>query len=83
MKETLGDDGGKDEGMVCAEFSLHGIAVCFGLPMQVLIAVSTFQWLHAPHPEVIGEGPQDMDRLLKGMLNLESQAIDTDDLQWR
>ena len=49
--------------------------------MQILIAVSTSQGLHGAHPEVIREGPEDMNGLLEGVLYFEPKAIDTDNLQ--
>ena len=81
LEKTLGDDTGEDEDVVGAHLSLHGIAVLFRLSMQVLIAISTSQRLHVVHPEVISKGPEDMDGLLKGVLDFEPKAVDADNLQ--
>jgi len=49
--------------------------------MEVLVAADASQRLHGAHPEVIGIHADDTERLLEGHFDLESQPIDSDDLQ--
>ena len=51
--------------------------------MQVLVAADAPQSRHGRHPEVIGIRANDSEGLLEGHFNLESQAIDSDDVQGR
>ena len=51
------------------------------LVVQVLVAADAPQSRHGRHPEVIGIPADDPEGLLEGHFDLESQAIDSDDVQ--
>ena len=67
--------------MVGRDLSADGVAVCFRFAVQVLVAADARQSRHGRHPEVIGIRANDSEGLLEGHFNLESQAIDSDDVQ--
>src|SRR6516165_6978417 len=48
--------------------------------MEMLIAAVAADRLHIGHPEMIGERADLADRLLEGELDLEAQAVETNDL---
>jgi hypothetical protein len=48
--------------------------------MKMLIAVIAAQWLHVGHPKMVGERADPAHRLFEGVLDLEAQTIETNDL---
>ena len=48
--------------------------------MEMLIAAVAAQRLHVGHPEVVGEGTDPAYCLLEGVLDLEAQAVETNDI---
>jgi hypothetical protein len=48
-------DAGLQEDVVGVDFSLDALAVLERFPMQILVAVATFERFHVLHPEVVGE----------------------------
>src|SRR6202007_1996914 len=56
------------------------VAVVGRPAMQMLIAVAVTQRDHIHHPEMIGEGSDQADRLLEAVLDLEAQAVKINDV---
>ena len=48
--------------------------------MEMLIAAVAAQRLHVGHPEMVGEGTDLAHCLLEGVLDLEAQAVETNDI---
>ena len=48
--------------------------------MEILIAVVAAQRLHVEHPEMVGERTDLAHCLLEGVLDLEAQAVETNDV---
>ena len=51
--------------------------------MEVLISLTTADWLHRHHPEVVGIRTDHMNGLAKADLDLEAVAVKGKDLQRR
>ena len=67
--------------MVGSELCLDVFAIFLRLPVQILVSVSSSKGLHVAHPEVVGVGAERADGLLERQLDLEPQAVETDDLE--
>ena len=48
--------------------------------MKILTTSAALAWFHIFHPEVVGERPNDVNRLLKGNFDFEAQTIEADNL---
>ena len=66
---------------VGGNLSPDNISVSIGFAMQVLVSVHALDWRHGGYPEVIAIGADEAKSLHLGQFDLESQAIDADDIQ--
>src|ERR1700739_641375 len=80
LKQSLADDAGLDEDVVSVKLALDVVAVLERGTMEMLIAVVAAQRLHVGHPEMVGERTDLAHRLLEGVLDLEAQAVETNDV---
>ena len=78
--DALGDQPQLHEAMVGVEFSSHGVAVGGALAVQMLVAGISFDGGHGPHPEVVEKGADNAQCALEGHLDLESIAVEANDL---
>ena len=76
----MADDACLDEDVVCVELALDVVAVFGRGAVEMLVAIVASQRLHVLHPEVIAERTDLTHSLLEGELDLESQAVETNDL---
>src|SRR5450759_1819027 len=67
--------------MVSRDLTADGLAVFRRFAVQVLVAADAPEWRHGRHPEVIGIRADAPQSLLERHFDLESQAIDVDDVQ--
>jgi hypothetical protein len=81
LQQALCDEAKLDVALICVDLASDGVAVSLGFAVQVLIAAYPAHRRHGRHPEVIAIGADDAQRLLERHSDLESQAIDTDDIQ--
>jgi len=79
----LGDKSQLDVAMIGADLSTHGVAIRIRFPMEVLVTADASERLHGGHPEVIGIRSDDMERLLEGDFDLETQPVNSDDVHGR
>ena len=81
LKQSLADDAGLDEErVVSVKLALDVVAVLERGTMEMLIAAVTAPRLHLGHPEMVGEGTDLAHCLLEGVLDLEAQAVETNDI---
>ena len=80
LEQALGDNAGLNEGMISVHFAPDMVSVIVRLAMKVLIAVAVAQRSNILHPEMICECADLVHRLFKAVLDLEAQAIETDDI---
>lgn len=66
--------------MVGVKLALDVVTVFERRAMKMLIAVIAAQWLHVGHPKMVGERTDLAHRLFEGVLDLEAQTIETNDL---
>ena len=75
------DDASVDEAVIGIELPHDVVAISFGLSVEILVAVSWSQRLHALHPEMVGVGADGANGLLEGEFDFESQAVEPDDIE--
>src|SRR5208283_546780 len=80
VKQSMADDACLDEDVVGVELALDAVAVLGRGAVKMLVAIVAAQRLHVLHPEVIAERTDLAHSLLEGELDLESQAVETNDL---
>src|SRR3984957_20722059 len=80
LKLSLTDEPCLDEDVVGVKLALDVVAVFERGAMKMLIAVIAAQWLHVGHPKMVGERADPAHRLFEGVLDLEAQTIETNDL---
>ena len=80
LKQSLADDAGLDEDVISVKLALDVVAVLERGMMEMLIAAVAAQRLHVGHPEMVGEGTDLAHCLLEGVLDLEAQAVETNDI---
>ena len=80
VKQSLADDAGLDEDVISVKLALDVVAVLERGTMEMLIAAVAAQRLHVGHPEMVGEGTDLAHCLLEGVLDLEAQAVETNDI---
>ena len=80
LKQSLADDAGLDEDVISVKLALDVAAVLEPGTMEMLIAAVAAQRLHVEHPEMVGEGTDLAHCLLEGVLDLEAQAVETNDI---
>ena len=80
LKQSLADDAGLDEDVISVKLALDVVAVLERGTMEMLIAAVAAQRLHVGHPEMVGEGTDLAHCLLEGVLDLEAQAVETNDI---
>ena len=81
LQEALCDDSELDVAMVGGDLASDGASVSIRFAVQVLVSPDAPYWRHGRHPEVVAIGADDTECLLEGQFDLESQAIDADDIQ--
>ena len=81
LQEALCDDSELDVAMVGCDLASDGVSVSIRFAVQVLVSADPPYGRHGRHPEVIAIGADDTERLLEGQFDLESQAIDANDIQ--
>jgi hypothetical protein len=74
LKQSLADDPRLDEDVISVKLAFDGVAVFGRGAVEMLIAVVAAQRGHVGHPEMIGERADLPDRLLEGVLDLETTA---------
>ena len=82
-EDALGDESELDEAVVGVEFCADGVAVVLRFAVHVLVAAPALDGGHGAHPEVVGEGAQNVKGVLEGDLDLEAQAVEADDFEGR
>ena len=66
--------------MIRIELAFDGTSVVFSFSVQKLIAVVPLQWFHLLHPKVIGEGADDVHRLLESMFDFKPKTVEANNL---
>ena len=69
--------------MKSVKLALDVVAVLERGMMEMLFAAVAAQRLHVGHPEMVGEGTDLAHCLLEGVLDLEAQAVETNEYRWR
>ena len=81
LKQSLADDAGLDEDVVSVKLALDVVADTRAKgTMEMLIAAVAAPRLHVGQPEMVGEGTDLAHCLLEGVLDLEAQAVETNDI---
>ena len=80
LKQSLADDAGLDKDVASVKLALDVVAVLERGTMEMLIAAVAAQRPHVGHPEMVGEGTDLAHCLLEGVLDLEAQAVETNDI---